>query len=272
MVSVEGSELGTNDIWMNGHIDADENVGKVSYLAGHRFGTNLPMSTHPGTQGTRYFLNSLFEAPCSSAEGQPNPSIWIDGPGGTNHETYTTSACYENAGPGLAFDAVLTLELPEGATFISATEGGVESGGMVTWELGTLAAGAGGCPEVTVSFPAHGSYGFSSTLTYYVGLNEESVDSGAPEMVRFASINLLRHAIYDPANWHEAFVAQYPEDPAMDPEADVEVIAFFSGISFPHDVSDLQPGSPALVFYELDDEPGDTLRVDRDATKVVITY
>ena len=51
-----------------------------------------------------------------------------------------------------------------------------------------------------------------------------------------------------------------------------EVVAFSSGMSFPHDVSDLDPGSPPLVFYELDGDRGDTLRVNRAGGRIVITY
>jgi hypothetical protein len=272
MLSVQGSALGTNDIWMNGHVDADPDKGKVSYLAGKIYGTQLPISTHPETQGTRYFLNSLFEAPCSADEGWAEVSTWIEGPDGTNFEDYTVTACFENEGPGLAFDATLELDLPEGAEFVSASDGGVESGGIVTWELGTLAAGDSDCYEVDVTFEAEGSYGFVSTLTYFLGRNEYSVDSGPPTIVRFGSINLLRHEVHDVADRHDPFVGRHPAEPALDPGGDLEVTAFTSGLQFPHDVSDLLPGSPVLVFYELDGDSGGTLRVDRDVSKAVVTY
>ena len=44
-------------------------AGKVSYLGGHQYSTNLPISTNPETQGARLFLNSLFEAPCALVGG-----------------------------------------------------------------------------------------------------------------------------------------------------------------------------------------------------------
>ncbi len=59
---------------MNGHVDGDPSKGKVSYLGGHKYGVSLPISSNPGTQGTRYFLNSLFEAPCTSTNGLPTPA------------------------------------------------------------------------------------------------------------------------------------------------------------------------------------------------------
>jgi hypothetical protein len=255
MVSIEDTGPGTDDIWMNGYLDADPDKGKVSYLGGHKYTVDLPISANPSTQGVRYFLNSLFEAPCSAESGSPDPSTWIEGDEGTNDADYTVSACYDNAGPGIAFRSELTLDLPAGVTFVSATGGGVESGGAVTWTLDSVPEGASDCFDVEVTFDAHGAYDFASTFFFFVGLNQESVDSGAPDEVRFGGVNLLRGI-----------------DPALDPVLDLEVTAFFTGNPFPHDLSDLQPGSPDLVFYNLDGSSGDTLRVDKSAGKVVVTY
>jgi len=272
MLSVQGSAPGADDIWMNGYLDADPYKGKVSYLGGKNYGTQLPITNHPETQGTRYFLNSLFESPCSSAAGHAEPSTWIEGPDGTNSADYTVTACFENEGPGLAFDAVMELDLPEGAGFVSATDGGIESEGTVTWELGTLAAGDSDCYEVEVTFGAEGDYGFVSTLDYYLGRNPYSVDSGPPAVVRFGSVNLLRHAVYDVADRHDPFAGRAPAEPGLHPDADLEVTAFRSALAFPNDVSDLQPGSPVLVYFELDGDAGDTLRADRGVGKLFVSF
>ena len=40
-------------------------------------------------------------------------------------------------------DPVLQFPVPEGTSFISASDGGVEAGGIVSWELGPLGAGNG---------------------------------------------------------------------------------------------------------------------------------
>jgi hypothetical protein len=277
MVSSQGTPHGHEDVWMNGHMDDDPAKGKVSYLGGHKYVTDLPISSNPMTQGTRYFLNALFEAPCSSSEGQPEISTWVSGPEATNFDTYTTSVCYENTGDGIAFDAVLTLTLPPGATFVSATHDGFSDGSTVTWILGSVPAGASGCPEVTVTFDEEGSYGFSSVLEYSTGLNREQVDSGAPEIVRFGHVNLLRYGGVTqispqiPQN-EDIFMERYPVDPGLDPVRDLEVMVFASGQDFPHDLSDLEPGSPPLVFYELEGDSGSTLRVDASGGRVVISY
>ncbi|MBA3463040.1 MAG: hypothetical protein H0T46_23995 [Deltaproteobacteria bacterium] len=71
---------GSQDLWMSGYLDGcediifkgDENVphaigcgGKISYLGGHSFSTNVPVTSGSQSQGTRLFLNALFEAQCT---------------------------------------------------------------------------------------------------------------------------------------------------------------------------------------------------------------
>ena len=277
MVSGQGTVAGQDDVWMNGHMDDDPTNGKVSYLGGHKYDTALPISANPLTQGTRYFLNALFDAPCTASEGQPEMFTSVNGPEATNSNSYTTSVCYENTGSGIAFDAVLTLTLPAGATFVSASVPGLESGNTVIWSLGSLPTGTSECIQVTVTFGAEGSYGFTSTLTYNSGLNQDQVDSGAPQVVRFGEVNLLRYAGVTqiapqvPQN-AGIFVNQHPVDPALDTVRDLEVLVFASGQDFPNDTADLTPGSATLVFYELEGDSGSTLRVDKAGGRVVLSY
>ncbi|HEY8430172.1 MAG TPA: hypothetical protein VIL20_17445, partial [Sandaracinaceae bacterium] len=75
---------GNQDVWMTGFVDGvcdigyDEfmepgecTLGKVSYLGGHAYGTAVPLSRNRDSQGTRLFLNALFEADCVTTAGQP---------------------------------------------------------------------------------------------------------------------------------------------------------------------------------------------------------
>jgi hypothetical protein len=70
---------GGQDVWMTGFLDGAcppsaatcGNVGKVSYLGGHQFITNTPISTNAQTQGVRLFLNSLFDSVCATTAGSP---------------------------------------------------------------------------------------------------------------------------------------------------------------------------------------------------------
>jgi hypothetical protein len=74
---------GTQDLWMTGFIDGCDDIiylkpgqpgprpaaagdcgGKISYLGGHQFQTAVPVTSGSQSQGTRLFLNALFEAQC----------------------------------------------------------------------------------------------------------------------------------------------------------------------------------------------------------------
>jgi hypothetical protein len=73
---------GDQDVWMSGYLDGCGDIilkpgqkhapgceGKISYLGGHSFSTNVPVTSASGSQGTRLFLNALFEAQCTTANG-----------------------------------------------------------------------------------------------------------------------------------------------------------------------------------------------------------
>jgi hypothetical protein len=81
MRSSTASAPGLQDLWMTGYAGSSCSVsdegstcsggGKVSYLGGHQYTTGVPLTKNPTTQGARLFLNSLFEADCTVASGQP---------------------------------------------------------------------------------------------------------------------------------------------------------------------------------------------------------
>ena len=68
---------------------------------------------------------------------------------------YTISVT--NFGPSSASSVVVTDTLPLGVTFVSASGGGVNNSGVVSWTLGTLANGQVSNLTVTVTAPASGS-------------------------------------------------------------------------------------------------------------------
>ena len=55
--------------------------------------------------------------------------------------TYTLQV--SNAGPSPATNIAVTDTLPGGVAFVSASGGGTESGGVVSWAIPSLASGAG---------------------------------------------------------------------------------------------------------------------------------
>lgn len=193
MITEAGTPIGTNDVWMTGFVDgicpglevgpglsaACLTAGKVSYLGGHEYDVDLPISENPTTQGARLFLNSLFEAPCATAEGSPQISLMKAAPASTDLPEVTFDITYVNMGVMPALDAVLTDTLPAGVTFVSATDDGSHLDGVVTWELGNLGEGEGATVSVTVALGAPGVYENSARMQYRAGVNTLTLDSNA---------------------------------------------------------------------------------------------
>src|SRR5204862_3743088 len=71
----------------------------------------------------------------------PDPAV-----AGTDNITYTLS--YSNTGTAGATGVVITDTVPASTTFVSATAGGTQSGGVVTWPLGGLVAGGSGSVQM----------------------------------------------------------------------------------------------------------------------------
>ncbi len=191
MITEGGTPVGVNDVWMTGFIDGlcpglevppglsaeCLTAGKVSYLGGHEYDVDLPISENPTTQGVRLFLNSLFEAPCATAEGLPQITLTKTAPAVADTSEVTFDLEYINIGPMPALDAVLTDTLPPGVTFVSATDNGSEADGVVTWQLGNLGEGEGATVQVTVDLGAPGIYANTGTMTFRAGVNTLTVES-----------------------------------------------------------------------------------------------
>ena len=185
MLTAAGTPEGTEDVWMTGFLDGqcppDEHecgkYGKISYLGGHQYATDMPMSEHLDAQGTRLFLNSLFEAPCATVEGLPNLAVAVDAPEQTTEPEVTLTITYVNTSFATALSATLVDTLPDGVTFVSATNGGTFDAGTVTWDLGNLGPGESGDLEIEVTLDDYGTYENSAALQYSVGLTPLSLTS-----------------------------------------------------------------------------------------------
>lgn len=186
MITAAGAPEGTHDLWMTGFIDGvcPPNVevcgtlGKVSYLGGHKYETNLPISSNPKSQGTRLFLNSLFDSTCATQGGFPQLSLFKSAPLTTQVPILTYTLTYVNLGPSVALAAVLEDAIPPSSTFVSATNGGTFANGVVTWSLGNLGANEAGSVSFTVDLLVPGiTYENTASLDYKVGLNPFSMAS-----------------------------------------------------------------------------------------------
>ena len=80
---------------------------------------------------------------------------------------YTISVT--NFGPSSANGVVVTDTLPATVTFVSATGGGVNNSGVVSWSLGTLANGQVSNVTVTVTAPASGTLTNTASVSMPTG-------------------------------------------------------------------------------------------------------
>lgn len=63
---------------------------------------------------------------------------------------FTYTLTFGNVGTTNPDDVLLTMAVPTGTNFVSATDGGVETSGVVTWDVGLLGVGASRQVQVTV--------------------------------------------------------------------------------------------------------------------------
>ncbi len=186
MITEAGTPVGVNDVWMSGFIDGlcpgFEDIpdfsglcltaGKVSYLGGHEYDTDVPISENAKSQGARLFLNSLFEAPCATADGVAHVSVVKSAPAVVNQPTVVYDLDYVNDGSMTALDVTITDTLPEGVTFVSATDNGEHIDGVVTWDVGNLGEGEGATVSVTVELGEPGVYVNLASASYSAGVND----------------------------------------------------------------------------------------------------
>lgn len=202
LITQGGTPIGVNDVWMSGFIDGicpglqdNPNIsglcltaGKVSYLGGHEYDVAVPISANAKSQGTRLFLNSLFEAPCATAEGQPMLTLTKKAPAVVDTPMITYDIEYVNDGAMPALDATITDTLPPGTTFVSATDNGAFVGGVVTWNVGNVGEAESGTVSVTVSLDGPGVYTNGATINYRSGVNIVSVDA-AEVMTQYGEVD-----------------------------------------------------------------------------------
>lgn len=185
MITAAGVPEGEQDLWMTGYLDGAcppdalecGSFGKVSYLGGHQYPTDLPVTANPDVQGARLFLNALFEAPCATLIGLPIINLATDAPELVLVPEATFTIAYANAGEVTALAAQLVDPLPAGATFVSATGGGMLVGTDVIWDLGNLGPGEGADVTVTVALAEPGLYDNAVRLDYRIGLSDFLLDS-----------------------------------------------------------------------------------------------
>jgi MYXO-CTERM domain-containing protein len=158
--------------------------GKVSYLGGHKYETKVPLSANVDSQGTRLFLNALFEADCVTGSGQPKIDLSLNGDlvvaAKSLPATKDYQVGYANSGAGSALSAVLRLSVPTDVTVTEAASGGVIAAPGASWTIGSIsgvptAAGdppSSGSRSSTLSFSSWGEVKVIVGLSYRVGATD----------------------------------------------------------------------------------------------------
>ncbi|MEX0984108.1 MAG: DUF11 domain-containing protein, partial [Actinomycetota bacterium] len=77
--------------------------------------------------------------------------------------TVTYEIAVDNAGPSDAADVEITDDIPAEASFVSASLGGTEAGGVVTWNLGSIASGGSVTVELVLRTDASAAGWISNT-------------------------------------------------------------------------------------------------------------
>ena len=147
-------------------------TGRVTYLAGHDYSVDLPVSANPQTNGVRLMMNTIFESDCAT-DADPAPQmdgvLVMSGPATITGSQITYSVSYTNPGPRTVENVTLTDALPPGTTY--ATGSAVPAptsttGGVLTWHLPPIASGASVTVTFNVNVPADGTYINDAELSF----------------------------------------------------------------------------------------------------------
>ncbi len=106
-----------------------------------------------------------------------------------------------NLGPSSADGVVVTDAIPAGVTFVSASGGGVNNGGIVNWAVGTLNSGQVSNLTLTVTAPASGSL-TNTALVSSGTLDTNSLNNTSPPVITIVTLLSadVRVAKIGPAN------------------------------------------------------------------------
>jgi uncharacterized repeat protein (TIGR01451 family) len=167
------------------------NIGNLAAKSGNLTVT-FTVTVSPTLADGATITNSTYSISCSqvaTVNGTPlvtnviKPVLTVAKTAATTADlgtdvTYTIN--YGNTGGADATGTVIVDTVPTGTTFKSATGGGTLSGGIVTWNLGTLAAGASGSVTLTVTLPVSGLADQSkiSNSTYSIDCTETDAVAG----------------------------------------------------------------------------------------------
>lgn len=229
---------------VSGPRDGEPGNGTATYLAGFDYGTALPISSHPYTNGLRILLNSVLASDCNLPEYQPHVVVTSSASASTSDGPLTFTVHYTNDGAGHATGGVLEASVPAGTTVVETSGNGEQSGNLVRWSLGALAPGETGVASFSVSASTAGTYTTQLALRYRSGVTARQVlatqsgstgGSQAPDTVLLA-------VPPSPTDATEALFAFEASTAAATFECSLDGAAF-AGCESPLTLRDLSPGA-----------------------------
>lgn len=165
LINESAAALTDRVVLLTGRLDGNAGNGRVTYLAGHDYTLDVPISSNPQTNGVRLFLNSLFTADCATMSPGNEIQVAVAAPQYSAGPELGYTVTITNAGARPVENLALVAALPAGATFVSAVPAPTSIGsGVVRWNLPNLAVG--GVSTVTLQLlPGDdGVYATSATL------------------------------------------------------------------------------------------------------------
>lgn len=229
---------------LSGPRDGQAGNGTATYLAGFDYGTDVPISSHPYTNGLRILLNSVLASECNLPENQPHLALTSSATATVADGPLTFTIHYTNDGAGHATGGELEASVPAGTTVLETSGNGQTSGNLVRWALGSLAPGETGVATFSVSASAAGTYTTQLALRYRSGVTPRQVTasqsgstggSNAPDTVLLA-------VPPSPTDSTEALLAFDSPTAAATFECSLDGAAF-AGCESPLTLSDLAPGA-----------------------------
>lgn len=163
LINDSSSSLLQRITYMTGRLDGQFQDGQVTYLAGHDYAVDLPITSNPQTNGVRLFLDALLKSDCAATTAQPDLTLTKTAPALTaaSEIPYTITLGNPLSATAPAENVVVTDAIPAGTTYVAgsgSTAPTTNSGGVLTWNLPPLAPGASTTITFRVSVTSDGAY------------------------------------------------------------------------------------------------------------------
>jgi uncharacterized repeat protein (TIGR01451 family) len=172
---------------LTGRLDGQSVNGQVTYLGGHDYSLDVPITSNPQTNGIRLFLNALFKSDCATSVGE-DVSITKTAPATTDQNEIPYTITLQNPLTAIApaENVVVRDTIPAGTTYVAGSGSPAPTsiaGGVLTWNLPPLAPGATTTITFRVAVTVDGSYSNTARLGF-AGVTVQNLSSSPAVTVR----------------------------------------------------------------------------------------